>query len=123
MCIRDSASHPAMREHFAATNEVLEELQALDKPLVLAFNKCDLLAMDTVAMDPPPRQLVPLRGGGRDLSSHRGMVYPAFWRRSNGRRAATWWSWSYWCPTTTPGSSRTFVSTDACCAWITWRRG
>lgn len=44
------ASHPAMREHFAATNEVLEELQALDKPLVLAFNKCDLLATDTVAM-------------------------------------------------------------------------
>jgi GTP-binding protein HflX len=44
------ASHPAMREHFAATNQVLEELQALDKPLVLAFNKCDVLPRDTVAM-------------------------------------------------------------------------
>jgi GTP-binding protein HflX len=39
-----------MREHFAATNQVLEELEALDKPLVLAFNKCDLLPKETVAM-------------------------------------------------------------------------
>src|ERR1700674_4516313 len=37
------ASHPAMREHFDATNEVLEQLDALDKPLILALNKVDLL--------------------------------------------------------------------------------
>ena len=44
------ASHPAMREHFQATNEVLEELQAIDKPLILALNKVDLLDPGTVAM-------------------------------------------------------------------------
>src|SRR5258708_2833865 len=44
------ASHPAMRDHFEATNEVLEDLDAIDKPLVLAFNKCDLLDRGTVAM-------------------------------------------------------------------------
>jgi GTP-binding protein HflX len=37
------ASHPASLDHFRATNEVLEELEALDKPLLLALNKRDLL--------------------------------------------------------------------------------
>ena len=44
------ASHPAMREHFEATNEVLEQLKALDKPMILALNKIDLLDPGTVAM-------------------------------------------------------------------------
>ncbi|MEA2645742.1 MAG: GTPase [Chloroflexota bacterium] len=44
------ASHPAMRAHFAATNEVLDQLEALDKPMVLALNKVDLLDPGTVAM-------------------------------------------------------------------------
>ena len=44
------ASHPAMRAHFAATNEILDQLQALDKPMVLALNKVDLLDPGTVAM-------------------------------------------------------------------------
>ncbi|HXA42649.1 MAG TPA: GTPase HflX [Candidatus Solibacter sp.] len=44
------ASHPAMRDHFDATNDVLDDLEAMDKPLVLAFNKCDLLDAGTVAM-------------------------------------------------------------------------
>ena len=43
-------SHPAMAEHFRATNEVLEELQAMDKPLVLALNKADLVDRSTAAM-------------------------------------------------------------------------
>ncbi|MFN2464274.1 MAG: GTPase HflX [Candidatus Dormibacteria bacterium] len=42
--------HPAMAEHFTATNGVLEELQAIDKPLVLALNKADLLDPTTAAM-------------------------------------------------------------------------
>ena len=42
--------HPAMAEHFTATNEVLEELRAMDKPLVLALNKVDLLDPGTAAM-------------------------------------------------------------------------
>jgi GTPase len=44
------ASHPAMRDHFRATNEVLEQLKALDKPLILALNKRDLLDPGTLAM-------------------------------------------------------------------------
>ena len=44
------ASHAAMRDHFQATNEVLEELAALDKPLILALNKRDLLDPGTLAM-------------------------------------------------------------------------
>jgi len=36
-------SHQAAHEHFAATNAVLEQLDAMDKPLVLALNKRDLL--------------------------------------------------------------------------------
>jgi len=36
-------SHPAAHEHFVATNQVLEQLRAMDKPLVLALNKTDLL--------------------------------------------------------------------------------
>jgi GTP-binding protein HflX len=44
------ASHPAMREHFKATNHVLGELRALDKPTILALNKCDLLDPGTAAM-------------------------------------------------------------------------
>jgi GTP-binding protein HflX len=43
-------SHPAMAEHFAATNVVLEELEAMDKPLLLALNKADLLDPATAAM-------------------------------------------------------------------------
>jgi GTP-binding protein HflX len=43
-------SHPAMAEHFAATNEVLDELEAMDKPLVLALNKADLVDPGTAAM-------------------------------------------------------------------------
>ena len=43
-------SHPAMAEHFRSTNEVLDELQAMDKPLVLALNKCDLVEPATAAM-------------------------------------------------------------------------
>ena len=42
--------HPAMAEHFAATNEVLDELHAIDKPLILALNKVDLLDPSTAAM-------------------------------------------------------------------------
>ncbi|MDQ6749081.1 MAG: 50S ribosome-binding GTPase, partial [Candidatus Dormibacteraeota bacterium] len=42
--------HPAMAEHFAATNEVLAELQAMDKPLLLALNKSDLVDPTTAAM-------------------------------------------------------------------------
>jgi len=42
--------HPAMSEHFTATNEVLEELRAIDKPLILALNKVDLLDPGTAAM-------------------------------------------------------------------------
>jgi GTP-binding protein HflX len=42
--------HPAMFDHFRATNEVLDELQAMDKPLVLALNKIDLLEPATVEM-------------------------------------------------------------------------
>ena len=44
------ASHPAMRDHFRATNEVLDQLEALDKPLILALNKRDLLDPGTLAM-------------------------------------------------------------------------
>jgi GTP-binding protein HflX len=44
------ASHPAMREHFEATNEVLGQLNALDKLMILALNKIDLLDPGTVAM-------------------------------------------------------------------------
>ena len=43
-------SHPAMAEHFRATNEVLDELQAMDKPLLLALNKSDLVEPTTAAM-------------------------------------------------------------------------
>ncbi|GAC1331289.1 MAG: GTPase HflX [Candidatus Dormibacteria bacterium] len=42
--------HAAMTEHFRATNEVLDELDAIDKPLVLALNKADLLDPATAAM-------------------------------------------------------------------------
>ncbi|MEA2681801.1 MAG: GTPase [Chloroflexota bacterium] len=42
--------HPAMLEHFLATNEVLEELRAMDKPLLLALNKADLLDPETTEM-------------------------------------------------------------------------
>jgi len=42
--------HPAMTEHFRATNEVLDELNAIDKPLVLALNKTDLVDPATAAM-------------------------------------------------------------------------
>ncbi|MGI8607827.1 MAG: GTPase HflX [Candidatus Dormibacteria bacterium] len=42
--------HAAMAEHFRATNEVLDELQAMNKPLVLALNKCDLVEPATAAM-------------------------------------------------------------------------
>jgi GTP-binding protein HflX len=41
-------SHPAAHDHFAATNAVLEELEALEKPLMLALNKCDLLDSGTL---------------------------------------------------------------------------
>src|SRR4030088_80402 len=33
------ASHPAMREHFEATNEILEQIKDLDKPMILDLNK------------------------------------------------------------------------------------
>ncbi|HEY8739140.1 MAG TPA: GTPase HflX [Candidatus Dormibacteraeota bacterium] len=42
--------HPAMAEHFGATNQVLEELRAIDKPLLLALNKADLVDPATAAM-------------------------------------------------------------------------
>ena len=42
--------HPAMVDHFVATNEVLDELQAIDKPLLLALNKADLVDPATAAM-------------------------------------------------------------------------
>jgi GTP-binding protein HflX len=42
------AAHPALREHFDATNQVLDELKAMDKPLLLALNKRDLLTADVV---------------------------------------------------------------------------
>src|SRR5438445_3189983 len=41
-------SRPGMHERFTATNVVLDELQTLDKPLVLALNKRDLLPSSTV---------------------------------------------------------------------------
>jgi GTP-binding protein HflX len=44
------ASHPAMRSHFDAANEELEQLHALDKPVILALNKCDGLDAGTIAM-------------------------------------------------------------------------
>ncbi|MHB8507749.1 MAG: GTPase HflX [Candidatus Dormibacteria bacterium] len=37
------ASHASAADQFRSTNEVLEELEAMDKPLVLALNKRDLL--------------------------------------------------------------------------------
>lgn len=37
------ASHPDMEVQVAAVNEVLAELNAGDKPIVMAFNKCDLI--------------------------------------------------------------------------------
>jgi GTP-binding protein HflX len=36
-------SHPAAHDHFEATNAILDQLEALDKPLLLALNKRDLL--------------------------------------------------------------------------------
>jgi GTP-binding protein HflX len=44
------ATHPAMRAHFDATNEELDRLEALNKPMVLALNKVDALDPGTVAM-------------------------------------------------------------------------
>ncbi|MFY9615048.1 MAG: GTPase HflX [Candidatus Dormiibacterota bacterium] len=44
------ATHPAMRGHFDATNEELERLEAINKPMVLALNKVDALDPGTVAM-------------------------------------------------------------------------
>ena len=44
----DDISRPGMHERFTATNVVLDELQTLDKPLVLALNKRDLLPSSTV---------------------------------------------------------------------------
>ena len=41
-------SHPAAHEHFAATNLILDQLHAMDKPLLLALNKRDLLDPATV---------------------------------------------------------------------------
>jgi len=41
-------SHPAAHDHFAATNAVLDQLKAMDKPLLLALNKRDLLDVGTV---------------------------------------------------------------------------
>ncbi|HEV3232719.1 MAG TPA: GTPase HflX, partial [Candidatus Dormibacteraeota bacterium] len=37
------ASHSAVREHFEATNLILDQLRAMDKPLLLALNKRDLV--------------------------------------------------------------------------------
>lgn len=37
------ASHPHVLDHYRVTNEVLEELGALDKPTIVVLNKCDLL--------------------------------------------------------------------------------
>ena len=44
------ATHPAMRAHFDATNEELDRLEALHKPMVLALNKTDQLDRGTVSM-------------------------------------------------------------------------
>jgi GTP-binding protein HflX len=63
------ATHPAMRSHFDATNEELDRLQALDKPMVLALNKCDQLDRGTVAMIQrrgtwaPYEEVVPISAG------------------------------------------------------------
>lgn len=39
-------SHPQVHEHIQATNKVLQELNALDKPTLLVLNKCDRLEQD-----------------------------------------------------------------------------
>jgi GTP-binding protein HflX len=43
------ASHPAVRDHFEATNQILDQLQAMGKPLLLALNKRD--AVDPGALE------------------------------------------------------------------------
>ncbi len=42
LCVVDS-SDPQSEEHIRVVNEVLESLGAADKPMIMVFNKCDLL--------------------------------------------------------------------------------
>ena len=42
LCVVDS-SDPQSEEHIRVVNEVLESLSAADKPMIMVFNKCDLL--------------------------------------------------------------------------------
>ena len=64
------AAHPAVEEHIVAVYDVLEEIKALDKPIIYVLNKLDVAEPERV------QQL--LRGGGPRVavSAHSGEGLP-----------------------------------------------
>ncbi|MFL1894501.1 GTPase HflX [Aquimarina sp. 2-A2] len=44
-------SHPQFEDHIASVNKILEEIESLDKPTIMVFNKIDAYSHETIEAD------------------------------------------------------------------------